>query len=140
MPELVWGHVHAEVSLNRRDNLNGEGLLVLLQTLRGDEQVPVHIGIKPRQDLAPVPAKSPRHFVWNLGNEVLFPGLHLVFWDVEDQTPLRPVGLAEMPPPVEPTEVLWSEGDGELKINSDRHLRLDEIDRARLQARDDLRR
>ena len=44
-----------------------------------------------------------------------------------------------MPPPVEPTEVLWSEWDGELEIDSDRHLGLDEIDRARLQGRRDLR-
>ena len=69
------GHMDAEVSFNRRDDLNGEGLLVFLQTLRGDEEVPVNIGIKPRQDMTPIPAKSPRHDRWESRRRSPFSGI-----------------------------------------------------------------
>ena len=65
--------------------------------------------------------------------------LRLRRWDVEEQAALRAVRLAEVPPPVETAEILWPERDGELEIDGDRHLGLDEVDPARLQVLCDLR-
>ena len=102
-----------------------DGLLALGLTAFADEQEAVRVGAEQRHDLGPVPAQALGHLRRDLGDVVLPPGLGLRGRDVQDQTALRAVRLAEVPCPVKRAEILRPDRRREQDVDRDRDLRRD---------------
>ena len=130
VPELVWRHMDTDIVLDDLNDLIGEGVLVLPVARLRDEEIAVGIGIEAREDVTPVPAQPASDIVGDLGVIIMFSRLHLRLRNVQQKAALRPIWLGKVSCPAEADEVLWPERDGQLEIDGDRHLGLDEVDAA----------
>ena len=70
MPELVRGHVNADVPRKGVGDLLRYGGLALPTAASGDEETAIHVGAETGQYVAAIPSKAASKFVGDLGDDV----------------------------------------------------------------------